>query len=119
MSSTDLFEPVGQGPDDVANRLLAATLGAQELLAVYAGDRLGWYGSLASHGASSPTELAERTGTDERYVREWLEHQAVAGYVTVDDERRFTLTPGALEVLTDVDSPSYLAPLGQLQAATG
>jgi 2-polyprenyl-3-methyl-5-hydroxy-6-metoxy-1,4-benzoquinol methylase len=119
MSSTDLFEPVGQGPDDVANRLLAATLGAQELLAVYAGDRLGWYESLASNGASSPTELAERTGTDERYVREWLEHQAVAGYVTVDDAHRFTLTEGAREVLTDADSELFLAPLGRMQAASG
>ena len=45
--TTDLFEPVGSGPDDVANRLLAAQLGAHELFAVYAGDRLGWYASLA------------------------------------------------------------------------
>ncbi|WP_028047841.1 bifunctional 2-polyprenyl-6-hydroxyphenol methylase/3-demethylubiquinol 3-O-methyltransferase UbiG [Cellulomonas sp. URHE0023] len=117
--STDLFLPVGPSADDVADRLLAAQLGAHELFAVYAGDRLGWYAALAAHGASSSTELAERTGTDERYVREWLEHQAVAGYVTVDDDRRFTLTDGAREVLTDVDSPSFLAPLGRMQAASG
>jgi len=119
MSASDLFEPAGPAADDVATRLLAATLGAQELLAVYAGDRLGWYSSLAEHGPSSSTEVADRTGCDERYVREWLEHQAAAGYVTVDDERRFALTPGAREVLTDADSAAYLAPLGRLQAASG
>jgi len=117
--ATDLFEPVGPGPDDVENRLLASLLGAQELFAVYAGDRLGWYASLAEHGASTSDELADRTATDERYAREWLEHQAVAGYVTVDDDRRFELTEGARVVLTDVDSPSYLAPFGRMQAATG
>ncbi|WP_426595461.1 class I SAM-dependent methyltransferase [Cellulomonas sp. McL0617] len=117
--STDLFEPVGQGPDEVANRLLAATLGAQELLAIYAGDQLGWYASLVAHPGSTSAELAGRTSTDERYVREWLEHQAVAGYVTVDPDRRFSLTDGAREVLTDADSEFFLAPLGRLQAATG
>lgn len=117
--TTDLFEPVGAGTDDVANRLLAATLGAQELFAVYLGDRLGWYASLAEHGASSSDELAQRTGTDERYAREWLEHQAVAGYATVDDDHRFALTDGAREVLTDADSPAFLAPLGRMQAASG
>ncbi|RHA39939.1 class I SAM-dependent methyltransferase [Cellulomonas rhizosphaerae] len=117
--SSDLFEPVGHGPDAVADRLLAATLGAQELFAVYAGERLGWYAALAAQGPSTPAELAGSTGTDERYVREWLEHQAVAGYVTVDDEHRFALTDGAREVLTDADSALYLAPLGRLQAASG
>jgi 2-polyprenyl-3-methyl-5-hydroxy-6-metoxy-1,4-benzoquinol methylase len=117
--TTDMFEPVGSDAGAVADRLLAAQLGAHELFAVYAGDRLGWYASLAAHGPSSSAELAERTGTDERYAREWLEHQAVAGYLTVDDDRRFALTDGAREVLTDADSPSFLAPLGRMQAASG
>ncbi|WP_028048084.1 bifunctional 2-polyprenyl-6-hydroxyphenol methylase/3-demethylubiquinol 3-O-methyltransferase UbiG [Cellulomonas sp. URHD0024] len=117
--TTDLFEPVGSSSDEVESRLLAALLGAQELFAVYAGDRLGWYTSLAAHGASTSEELAQRTATDERYAREWLEHQAAAGFVTVDDEHRFALTDGAREVLTDAESPSFLTPLGRLQAATG
>jgi len=117
--SSDLFEPVGHGPDAVADRLLAATLGAQELFAVYVGERLGWYAELAAHGPSTPAELAGSTGTDERYAREWLEHQSVAGYVTVDAEHRFALTDGAREVLTDADSALFLAPLGRLQAASG
>jgi 2-polyprenyl-3-methyl-5-hydroxy-6-metoxy-1,4-benzoquinol methylase len=117
--SSDLYEPVGHGRDEVADRLLAATLGAQELFAVYMGERLGWYTDLAASGPSDAAALAERTGTDERYAREWLEHQAAAGFMTVDADHRFALTDGAREVLTDADSALYLAPLGRLQAAAG
>lgn len=125
VSSSDLFQPVGTATDDVATRLLAALLGAQELLAVYAGDRLGWYRALAHDGPVTSAGLARATGTHERYAREWLEHQAVAGFVTTDDEaadageRRYALTPGAVEVLTDHDSASYLGPLARLQVASG
>ncbi len=77
----------------LAERLFAATLGASELQAVYLGDRLGWYRALSDHGPLTSTELADRTGTVERYAREWLEQQAVAGYVDVnsDADRRYSL----------------------------
>ena len=74
--ATDLFEPVGSGPDDVENRLLAAMLGAQELFAVYAGDRLGWYASLgvprgldvraSSPGGPGPTSGTRASGSSTR-----------------------------------------------------
>jgi 2-polyprenyl-3-methyl-5-hydroxy-6-metoxy-1,4-benzoquinol methylase len=115
---TDLFEPVGPTTAEVADRLLAASLGAQEIAAVHAGDRLGWYRALAQHGPCTADRLAALTGTHPRYVREWLEHQASAGYLTVADGG-FALTPGAAEVLADPDSLAYLAPLGRLQAASG
>lgn len=123
----DLLASLGAGTGDVADRVLAALLGSQELHALYAGDRLGWYRSLAEHGASTAQQLAQRTGTDPRYAREWLEHQAVAGYLTVTtpdapdadvSARRFALTPGAQEVLTDMASLAYLAPFGRLAAAS-
>lgn len=114
---TDLLEPVGPGTADVAARVLAASLGAQELAAVHAGERLGWYRALAQDGPCTPDELAARTATHPRYVREWLEHQASCGYVTLEGGA-FALTPGAAEVLTDVDSPDFLAPLGRMQAAS-
>ncbi|RMI07067.1 class I SAM-dependent methyltransferase [Cellulomonas triticagri] len=114
---TDLLLPVGPATEDVAARLLAASLGAQELAAVHAGDRLGWYRALAAEGPCTADRLAALTGTDPRYVREWLEHQAATGYVTLADGA-FALTPGAAEVLTDADSPSYLAPLARLHAAS-
>jgi hypothetical protein len=50
---------------------------------VVLGDRLGLYQSLAEHGPSTSTELASRTGTFERYVREWLAAQAAAGYIVM------------------------------------
>ena len=48
---------------------------------VLIGDRLGLYRALASNGAATAAELATRTGTHERYVREWLNAQAASGYV--------------------------------------
>jgi len=114
----DLLEPVGPSPAEVADRVFAASLGAQELAAVHAGDRLGWYRSLARSGPCTPDELAARTATHPRYVREWLEHQAAAGFVVPAGDGAFALTPGAAAVLADADSPSYLAPLGRMHAAS-
>jgi 2-polyprenyl-3-methyl-5-hydroxy-6-metoxy-1,4-benzoquinol methylase len=67
-------------------------------------------------------ELASRTATAERYAREWLEQQTVAGILKVDDEkaearaRRFSLPTAYVEVLVDQDSLNYLAPLSRLVA---
>ncbi|NCT89874.1 methyltransferase domain-containing protein [Cellulomonas sp. APG4] len=124
-TSTDMFATPGPGSDALAERLLAATLGAMELTAVYLGDRLGWYRALAEAGPLSSAELAGMTGTAERYAREWLEHQAASGYLEVLDtaahhsSRRFRLRAGAADVLLDVDSLSYTAPLARLVAASG
>ncbi|HEX8685770.1 MAG TPA: hypothetical protein VF654_04685, partial [Pyrinomonadaceae bacterium] len=48
---------------------------------VYIGQKLGLYKALAAAGPSTPEELAGRTGTNGRYVREWLINQAAGGYV--------------------------------------
>ena len=53
---------------------------------VVTGDRLGLYKAMAGVDALTAAELAERTGTSERYVREWLNAQAAGGYVTYDGE---------------------------------
>ena len=58
------------------------------------GDRLGLYKALAAAGPVTPAELAERTGTTERYVREWLNAQAAGGYVEYDaGPGRYLLPP--------------------------
>ena len=85
---------------------------------VVMGDRLGLYRALAEAGPLSPAGLAERTGTAERYVREWLNAQAAGGYVTYDpDSGRYTLPPEQAAALTDPNCPVYLP--GFFQTALG
>jgi 2-polyprenyl-3-methyl-5-hydroxy-6-metoxy-1,4-benzoquinol methylase len=103
----------------LADRLVAAVTGAFEAAAVDLGDRLGWYRALTGDPATAP-ELAARTGTDPRYAREWLEQQAVAGYLAVDDvgaaadERRYTLPAEHRAVLVDEVDPSYATPMARM-----
>lgn len=85
---------------------------------VVMGDRLGLYRAMAGAGPLAPAELAERTGTAERYVREWLNAQAAGGYVSYDpDSGRYLLPPEQAVALTDPDSPAYLP--GFFQIALG
>ena len=85
---------------------------------VVMGDRLGLYRALAGAGALTPGELAARTGTSERYVREWLNAQAAGGYVEYDAATdAYTLPPEHAVALTDEESPAYLP--GFFQIALG
>jgi 2-polyprenyl-3-methyl-5-hydroxy-6-metoxy-1,4-benzoquinol methylase len=85
---------------------------------VVMGDKLGLYRALAEAGPLSPADLAARTGTAERYVREWLNAQAAGGYVDYDpDGGRYALPPEQAVALTDPDSPAYLP--GFFQIALG
>ncbi|MGH2856580.1 MAG: class I SAM-dependent methyltransferase [Solirubrobacteraceae bacterium] len=85
---------------------------------VVMGDRLGLYRELAGAGALSPAELAQRTGTAERYVREWCSAQAAGDYLLYDpDSGRYELAPEQAVALTDPDSPAYLP--GLFQTAVG
>lgn len=109
--------------DALAGRLLGSFQGAADILAVYLGDRLGYYRALAANGPATSVELAARTQTNERYAREWLEQQAATAVIDVDDvdkdakERRYTLPGGHAEVLADADSLLYMPPLAQSFAA--
>ncbi|MDJ0924284.1 MAG: methyltransferase domain-containing protein [Acidimicrobiia bacterium] len=110
---------------DLANRVFDAALGTFDVFAIYVGDRLSYYQILGEHGPMTTSELAEMAGTEERYTREWLEQQAVSGFVYVaemsDDgrSRRFALPPEYASVLTDELSLSYLAPLARMIATAG
>ncbi|MFL6333461.1 MAG: class I SAM-dependent methyltransferase [Pyrinomonadaceae bacterium] len=76
---------------------------------VYVGQRLGLYKALAEGGPSTPAELAGRTETQERYVREWLINQASGGYVEYDPETaRFSLSPEQAAALADEESPAFV-----------
>ena len=113
-------EPAAQGgPEDaaaaLAGRLRRDMVGALELFTVYLGERLGLYRALAADGPATSTELAGRTGTAERYVREWLEHHAASALLEVDDpaagplERRYRLPAAYVPVLADPDDVRYRA----------
>jgi SAM-dependent methyltransferase len=85
---------------------------------VVIGDKLGLYRAMAGAGPLSAADLAERTGTAERYVREWLNAQAAGGFVSYDpDSGRYTLPPEQAMALTDATSPAYLP--GFFQIALG
>ncbi len=85
---------------------------------VVMGDKLGLYRALADAGPLSPADLAGRTGTAERYVREWLNAQAAGDFVSYDpDSGRYTLPPEQAVALTDASSPAYLP--GFFQVALG
>ena len=105
--------------DALVERLFNATLGAFDLYAVYLGDRLGLYRALASCGALTSGELAAAAGIAERYAREWLEQQAVAGILDVSDDR-FSLPPGHDEALIDEASLAFAArPRGSPRRSRG
>ncbi len=73
------------------------------------GDKLGLYKALAGSGPQTPAELAKKTGTAERYVREWLCNQAAGGYVTYDPGTgKFHLSEEQAFALADDSSPVFL-----------
>jgi 2-polyprenyl-3-methyl-5-hydroxy-6-metoxy-1,4-benzoquinol methylase len=93
-------------------RMGDATLGAFDVASTYLGLKLGFYRSLADEGPATAAELAGRTGTDERLVREWLEQQGATELLAAsndDGEWRFALPPGHAGVLLDPDAPDGIA----------
>src|ERR1700691_1968662 len=84
---------------------------------VVIGERLGLYKALAT-GPMTPAELAAKTGTDARYLREWLASQAAGGYVTYNEaSNTFSLTQEQAFTLAREDSPAYLP--GAFELALG
>ncbi len=76
---------------------------------VILGDRLGLYKALAAHGPMDTEALADRTGTTERYVREWCAAQAASGYIDYDaDAGHFSMSPEQQAVFADDDSPACM-----------
>lgn len=84
---------------------------------VVIGEKLGLYKALAE-GPMTPAQLASRTGTDERYLCEWLASQAAGGYITYEEQAgTFTLTSEQAFTLAQEDSPAYLP--GAFELALG
>jgi SAM-dependent methyltransferase len=101
-----------------AERALAEAAATAGLALARLGDRLGLWQAMAGAGPLTPAELAQRTGTTERYLREWLACQAAGGYVTYDPATQtFTLPEEVAAVLAVEDSPAYGAYLLSLLGA--
>ena len=100
-------------------RMLGDTGATLSAALIIVGDKLGLYKTLAEAGPMDPTTLARRTGTAERYVREWLAAQAASGYVTYDpSSEKFHLEPEQAMVFAEESSPVFLAGFFEIAEAT-
>jgi 2-polyprenyl-3-methyl-5-hydroxy-6-metoxy-1,4-benzoquinol methylase len=103
--------------DAFVGRIFQSTIDGLEALSIYLGNRLGLYHALAELGPTTSKELAARTNTTERYIREWLEQQAAADILKVDNatadaaSRRYQLPATHAEPLLSETSLNYMAPL--------
>jgi 2-polyprenyl-3-methyl-5-hydroxy-6-metoxy-1,4-benzoquinol methylase len=109
--------------DALIERLFMNAIGAFDLFSVHVGDRLGLYRALADEGPLTSAELANAAGVNERYAREWLEHQAASDLLEVEEngdgeQRKFRLPQGYEEALLDVSSLNYIAPLARAVLAS-
>ncbi len=96
-------------------RVFNAAVDAMDVLAIAIGDRLGYYAALDA-GPTTPDLLAQATGTSRRYCREWLEQQAMSGYLEHRDGV-FGLAPGVADVLARPGTSAWLAPMARQVAA--
>jgi 2-polyprenyl-3-methyl-5-hydroxy-6-metoxy-1,4-benzoquinol methylase len=109
----------------LVERLFGATIDALELYSVYLGAELGLYRALEQRGPATYAELAERAGIAERYAREWLEQQAVAGLLEAEDaeaeaaKRRYRLPDQHARVLARPDDAAHVAPFAHMIAGIG
>jgi 2-polyprenyl-3-methyl-5-hydroxy-6-metoxy-1,4-benzoquinol methylase len=119
MTQTDVA-PSASETEQLVERLFGAVIDTLEVASIHLGGRLGFYRALGEDGDATPAELAVRTGTAERYVREWLEQQAVAGFLCVDDpnapldQRRYGLPAAYRAVFVEEENLSYLTPLAAI-----
>jgi SAM-dependent methyltransferase len=120
MTTTQDPATLDQQLEAFADTIFGAALGTAELTVAYLGRRLGLYAALRGVESSTAAEVAARTGIDERYAVEWLEHQAVAGVVSVDDpgrpadERRYALPEAHAIALLDEEHPAFVGALADI-----
>ncbi|MCP4092867.1 MAG: methyltransferase domain-containing protein [Planctomycetes bacterium] len=101
INESKLHELLGQMVGDMGAAAVAPL--------VIIGDRLGLYKALAAHGPSSTQQIADVTGTTERYVREWCAAQAGSGYIELDAASGdFSMTPEQQAVFADENSPACM-----------
>jgi len=110
----DVEQKIEQFAGQVVTDLAAAMAGVMTTL----GHKLGLYQAMAESGPINSDELARRTGTNERSVREWLNGQVAGGYVRFDaDANQYLLPPEHAFVLANPDSPAFLPPAFDVAAS--
>src|SRR5436190_20800794 len=110
MDEAKLHQFIGQMLSDLG--------GASSLAMVRIGDALGLYKALHAKGAMTAGELAAAVGADERYLREWLSHQAASNYLSYDPAtRKFALPEEQAMVFAAEESPVYMLGGFDLMAA--
>jgi SAM-dependent methyltransferase len=107
----------------LAERLFSSLLGTLDVLTVHIGDQFGLYELLHDEGPLGVADVGHRSGMHPRYAREWLEQQAVAGLVDVEDagapaqERRYSVSDAHAAVLCDRESLMYTTPFARMLTA--
>src|SRR5579871_428110 len=113
-SPNNMQQKIEQFAGQVVTDLAAAMAGVMTNL----GHKLGLYRAMAESGPITSDELARRTATNERSVREWLNGQAAGAYVLFDPiTSHYTLPPEHAFVLANPDSPAFLPPAFDVAAS--
>src|SRR5208282_3283828 len=108
----------GEKLQQLIGKILGDVGAAMGTALVLIGDKFGFYKTLAAAGPMTPAELAAKTGTVERYVREWASAQAAAGYIDYDAASgRFSISPEHALVLADEGGPAFFPAMYEIAAA--
>ena len=109
----------GNKLQELINKMFGDVGAAMGSALVLLGDKFGFYKTLAADGPMTSAELASKTGTVERYVREWTAQQAAAGYINYDTKSaRFSISPEQALVLADENGPAFFPAMFEIVAAT-
>jgi SAM-dependent methyltransferase len=117
--STAASQPIDQSKlQEFVMRAVGEMGAAMNAALIVVGDKLGLYKAMSGAGPMTSAELASKTGTTERYVREWLSAQAAGGFVAYDAATgRYTLPPEQALALADETSPVFLPGFFEIVAA--
>ena len=105
--------------EELQGKVIGDVAGAMGLLLAYVGDKLDLYSALAEISPASSQDLAENTGMNERYVREWLSANAAGGYITYDPASSlFSMTPEQALVFSAEGNPACMQGFFQAVVST-
>jgi len=105
--------------EDLQTKVLRDIAGSLGLIMAYMGDRLDLYSALAELGEATSQKLAESTGLDERYVREWLSANAAVGYVNYDSgSSAFSMSPEQFVIFGQEGHPACMQGFFQAVVST-